>query len=239
MRAALDQTVADPSVRAALRQLFEHSSAYVTGAEEDAPLPDHAELRERWSEQRALDAAAALPHNVLSLAPRFRSRPSIFTGLLARMTQSGRPDLVAFVLDSIARDPSLTATRFGGRSLLHYAAGAGRLEIVTALLRYGAAPDMLDAGNHTPLYRVANECASSAGTEIVRALAAAGADVNAGAGVTRSTPLHMAARRGHAGIARALLELGADTTVRDVKGATPLQRAINCRKTEVAALLRR
>src|SRR2546430_9826519 len=73
--------------------------------------------------------------------------------------------------------------------------------------------------------------------EVVRVLARAGADVNACGGVTRATALHMAARRGHVEIARALLDSGAAVNVRDRKGDTPLQRAINCRKNCVSQLL--
>jgi ankyrin repeat protein len=58
------------------------------------------------------------------------------------------------------------------------------------------------------------------------------------AGATRSTPLHAAARRGQIEIARTLLALGANPNARDTKRATPLDRAISCRKKEVAGLLR-
>src|SRR5437762_2993799 len=79
---------------------------------------------------------------------------------------------------------------------------------------------------------------SEAGPEIVRGLLHAGADVNAAGGVTRATPLHMAARRDHVGIARVLLDAGAAIDARDKKGVTPLQRAISCRQRAVAELLR-
>jgi ankyrin repeat protein len=75
------------------------------------------------------------------------------------------------------------------------------------------------------------------GPEVVRALVRAGADVNACGGVARPTALHMAARRGHVEIARALLDSGAAVNARDRKGDTPLQRAINCRKNGVSQLL--
>jgi len=45
---------------------------------------------------------------------------------------------------------------FGGRSLLHYAAGAGAVETVKALLRQGADPHFQDRGGHPRLYSVAN-----------------------------------------------------------------------------------
>ena len=71
----------------------------------------------------------------------------------------------------------------------------------------------------------------------MRALVRAGADVSACGGVTRATALHMAARWGYLEIARALLECGAAIDARDSKDVTPLQRAINCRRPAVAALL--
>jgi hypothetical protein len=47
----------------------------------------------------------------------------------------------------------------------------------------------------------------------------------------------MAARRGNVAVARALLECGADPRIGDIAGVTPLQRAKNCRKAEVVAVL--
>jgi ankyrin repeat protein len=47
----------------------------------------------------------------------------------------------------------------------------------------------------------------------------------------------MAARRDNVGIAEALLECGADIDARDSKGVTPLGRALNTRKRNVAQLL--
>lgn len=240
MTATLAAAPLDEATRKALLQFFEHSSSYVTGKETTWPQDD--ELAARWREQRALDdavgaIAAGRDREATALALRFASRPSVFVGLLARMVQSGRAALIGFVVDAVQRDASLATRRFGGRALLHYASGAGCLEVVVSLLRRGADPDIRDTGGHTPLYRVANECPSGTGPEIVRALVRAGADVNACGGVTRATALHMAARWGHVEVARALLDFGAATEARDSKGDTPLQRAINCRRSEVAQLL--
>ena len=203
--------------------------------------PEHEDLTARWRQQRILDdaidaIAAGRDDEALALAPHFQSRSTVFAGLLARMVQSGRAGLIGFVRDAVEREPSLATRRFSGRTLLHIASGAGCPEVVALLLRLGADPNIQDRSGHAPLYSVANECASETGPEVVRALVLAGADVNARGGVTRATALHMAARRGHAGIARALLDCGAAIELRDGKGDTPLRRAINCRKDTVARL---
>jgi truncated hemoglobin YjbI len=241
MDATLDAAPLEDATRNALRHFFSSSSAYVIGR--DAAEPDHEDLAARWREQRVLDSVIAAivegrDDETLALAPRFASRPSVFVGLLARMVQTGRARLIHFVIDAAESDPSLAARRFAGTTLLHFAAAAGRLEIVALLLRLGVDPNIQGRGDHTPLYCVANECASEAGPEVVRALVRAGADVNACGGVTRATALHMAARRGNVEIARALLDSGAAVNARDRKGDTPLQRAINCRKNGVSHLLR-
>ncbi len=240
MRATLDDSALDPAAGKALLDLFEHSSAYLIGRETAAPAD--AELSTRWSEQRALDEASGAiaggrGEEAIRLAPRFLARPSVFVGLLARMVESGRDTLVRFAVDSLERDPSLATRQAAGRALIHYAAGAGCLPMLTALLRLGADPELRDAGDHTPLYRAANQCSTPNGPEVVRALLRAGADVNARNGVTGATALHMAARRGFVEIARTLLDAGADLHARDRKGDTPLSRAQNCRKREVAELL--
>jgi len=132
----------------------------------------------------------------------------------------------------------LIPQEYGGRTLLHSAAGIGNLRTVQLLLRLGADPNVLDGGNHTPLYYAGNQYGSDESADVVRALVSAGAHVNACDGVTRATPLHMAARRGNVTVAKALLLCGADIAARDYRGVTPLQRAINCKKAGVAALLR-
>jgi truncated hemoglobin YjbI len=240
MGATLDAAPLDEGTRQALRQFFLQSSAYAVGKK--AAEPEQEELAARWAAQRTLDdaigaLAAGHDQEVLALAPQFAHRPSVFVGLLARMVRSGRTALIRFVLDAVEKEPSLAAGRFSGKTLLHFSAGAGCVEVVALLLRLGTDPDMRDRGAHTALYCVANECASETGPELVRTLVRAGADVNACGGVTRATALHMAARRGFIGIAGALLDCGAAIGAKDSKGDTPLQRAINCRKDNVAQLL--
>ena len=240
MEATLEAAALEKGTRTALRQLFLHSSAYLIG--KDTAEPEHEELATCWREQRVLDSLigailAGHDHEAIALARRFASRPSVFVGLLGRMIQCGRVSLIHFVIDAVENDPSLATRRFSGRTLLHFASGAGCLEVVALLLQLGTDPNIQDRGDHTPLYCVANECASETGPEVVRALVRAGADVNACGGFTRATALHMAARRGHVEVARALLDCGAAVDARDRKGDTPLQRAINCRQTKISHLL--
>jgi hemoglobin len=241
MEATLDAAPLDDATRNALRHFFSRSSAYVIGR--DTAELDHEELATRWSEQLVLDSVIEAimrgrDDETLALAPRFASRPSVFVGLLARMVQTGRARLIQFVMDAAESDPSLATARFAGTTLLHFAAGAGCREVVALLLGLGVDPNVQGRGGHTPLYCVANECASEMGPEVVHALVRAGADVNACGGVTRATSLHMAARRGHVELARALLDSGAALNALDRKGDTPLQRAINCGRDGVSQLLR-
>jgi truncated hemoglobin YjbI len=240
MQATLNAQPVDKDTREALRRFFLHSSAYLTG--EEAAGLEHEELAARWTGQRLLDdvvdaIAAGDDERALALAPQVASRGAVFVGLLARMAQSGRAPLIRFAVDAVERDPALAACRHFGKTLLHFAAGAGCLELVALLLRLGVDPNVEDGGGHTPLYCVANECASEAGPKVVRSLLRGGADVNAAGGVTRATALHMAARRGHVEIAQALLDCRALLEPRDSKGDTPLQRALNCRRERVAQLL--
>jgi len=230
MEGTLEAAPLGEDARKALLQFFLQTSAYLVG--NSGAEPEHAELAVRWSEQRVLDdtiaaIASGRDREAIVLAPRFVSRPAVFVGLLARMIQSGRAGLIRFVINAVENDPSLGTRRFSGRTLLHFASGRGCLKVVDLLLGLGTDPNIQDRGGHTPIYSVANECSSDQSPEIVRVLVRAGADVNACGGVTRTTALHMAARRGYVGIAGALLDCGAAMEAKDRKGDTPLQRAIN------------
>ncbi len=163
MGSALDAAPLDDATRKALRQFFLHSSTYVVGKE--AAGPEHEELAARWSQQRLLDEvigaiAAGRDHEALALAPQLASRPSVFIGLLARMMQTRRAGLIRFAIDAVESDPSLAKRRFFGKTLLHFASGAGCVDVVALLLRLGTAPNIQDRGGHTPLYCVADGGAS-------------------------------------------------------------------------------
>ena len=158
--------------------------------------------------------------------------------LLAVMSGSGDPALLDYTRQKLLDNPGLAHERYTyGRTLLHEVAGAGSVAIVELLLRLGADPNAVDRFGHTPLYHVGNAYNVAGGAGVVHALARGGADVNARASIKQCTALHMAARRGNIPVAAALLDCKADLEARDRAGDTPLRRAVNCRKKEMAAFL--
>ena len=255
---ALDDVPIEGSALSALRDLFERSSAYVVNVGQAPAVADdggelssdsiHQEISRRWSAQRTLDEAVAAVHRgaadrAIALAEGstlqsyFESNRAVFAALLALMIGKGNGTMLDYVREELLADPALAQERYSGRALLHGAAAAGNLTTVELLLRLGAEPDITDAGGHTPLYCLANECKVPGGAKVVGALVEAGASVDASDGVKQCTALHMAARRGNVEVAEALLDCGAGIEVRDSLGDTPLRRAVNCDKTAVAALL--
>lgn len=240
MGGALGEVGIEEPARSALRNFFEHTSAYVIDGQPDAPRMS-AELARRWQRQRTMDdAVAAIRGGDANRAIRLAGMcgRAVLPGLLGLMIGTGDGALLHYVHQQLAGDPALAHEHYAGRTLLHSAAGAGSLSTVELLLRLGAHPDTPDGGKHTPLYCVGNECAGAESADVVRALVRAGAQVDAHDGITGATALHMADRRGNAVVAKALLDCGADIHALDRRGDTPLQRAINCKKAHVAELLR-
>ena len=240
MGEALQEAGIEEPARGALRNFFEHASAYLIDGQPDAPQMG-PELARRWHKQRTVDdAVAAIRDGDANGAIRLAGMcdRTVVPGLLGLMIGTGDGALLRYLHQHLAGNPALAHARYAGRTLLHSAAAAGSLSTVVLLLRLGADPNALDGAKHTPLYCVGNECAGEESADIVGALVRAGARVDAQDGVTGATALHMAARRGNAVVAKALLDCGAAPHVRDRRGDTPLQRAVNCRKLHVAELLR-
>lgn len=241
MAEALNEAQPDEGVRATLREFFERSSSYVIDREPPASGPQ-TELDARWERQRGIDqAVAAIRKGDADLAITLAKRCSgldraVEAHLLALMIVSGRNSMVDYAHRKIIDDPQLARTRYNGKTLLHTVSAAGNLTMVKLLLDLGVDPNEKDDGGHAPLYSVGNQCQTEGCESVVRALVAAGADVNANGGVKRCTALHMAARRGNVEVAQALLECGANIEAPDSRGDTPLGRAVKCRKSEVAEL---
>ena len=254
---ALEEVPLEEPVREALRAWFERGSAYlvnrgvVRAQEEQGHGQIDGEIARRWDEQRALDELVAAIRvgaagqalelaGSPTLACRFARDRAVLAHVLGLMMATDARDLLAHVERELRTDPGLARIhhRFG-RTLLHDASALGNPGMVELLLGLGADPNGRTSGGHTPLYSVANECWRGGGGEVVRALVRAGAEVDARSDSKQCTALHMAARRGNVEVAAALVECGADIHAGDKGGDTPLDRAKNCRKPTVAALLAR
>ena len=148
--------------------------------------------------------------------------------------RNGHAQVGRYLLERGA-DPGFRA--FLGGTPLHWAHFGGSAELVELLLAAGADPGARDDEyDCTP--RAFGICAPS-GWGLARLVYErlsrdpTLASVHDG----RGTPLHEAAREGHAMIVRLLLTAGADRTVRDREGLTPLERARAAGHREVCALL--
>ncbi|HET9551518.1 MAG TPA: ankyrin repeat domain-containing protein [Anaeromyxobacteraceae bacterium] len=159
--------------------------------------------------------------------------------LLHLAAVGGREEVARELLDRGA-DPNAVAGH--GLTPLHYAAGGQSAGVVRLLLARGATRSLeaRDEWGNTPLLRAAGMArpASEPSPEIIEALAAAGADVNA---VTSkgNTPLHIAAYKGFAGTVRLLLSKGADPSRRNAAGETAEALAAKLGRKSVVEVLRR
>jgi len=120
-------------------------------------------------------------------------------------------------------------TRWGYTPLL-IATGHGNLDTVNVLLKQGANPNAIDYQGRTPLFNTCN-------VEIMQALIANGADVNARNRV-RQTPVHEVLRcKIDDKLLQILLLAGADANATDELGLTPLHMAMGYSDVEVARML--
>ena len=208
MAKALDEVEIGEPVRAALRDFFEQSSAYLVnrGAVADVrvPAPDddtHLELARRWEVQRTVDDAVAAVRKgdadgAIELAERAESRScerGVFAGLLAYMMGSGNQILLDYAGVKLTREPSLAQERYAGRTLLHWAAAAGSLTVVELLLRLGADANAYGwRRTHSVIFRGERVC----GTRRRECGPRAGARRREGGCLRRREALHRAAHGG-------------------------------------------
>lgn len=199
------------------------------------------------------------------LSARFCQNPSaLLTGQLCWAAEHGHLDRIRLLLNHGA-DPNGTDRR--GRSLYEIASLAGHPEIARALLDHGAKKvdllplDQLAAAclkadraeieglleNSPALLEelggrkedLLNAAAGSNRLAAVRLMVELGFPLNAMHHSTR-TPLHEAAWHGHLEMAKLLIELGANPTLRDRSHqATPADYAAYNQKLEVAEYLKR
>ena len=140
---------------------------------------------------------------------------------------------VTKMLLELGVDPNTTGTQ--GRTALADAAFKGNVDGVRLLLKAGARLDAFSQQGQQPIHYAA----LGGSAEVIRELAKRRADVNTRTRDEARTPLHLAAGMGRMKAVEALVTLGADLTVKDSKGRTPLDAAERAGLTEVAAHLRR
>ncbi len=123
-----------------------------------------------------------------------------------------------------------------GQTPLHMAASRGNASAIGFLLAAGADVNARQKGS---AFTALHEAASWGDPEALRALLDAGADVNAREVWSNSIPLHFAVQnvRGATGVVAALLEAGADLSVRNNLGKTALEMAVLHGTSEIAGLV--
>ena len=130
----------------------------------------------------------------------------------------------------------------GAEHSIHIAAMTGNIIAVEKHLTDGVNANVKDINKITPLHHAV----SLGHREIAELLIAKGAEVNA-KDKNGGTPLHIASSRGHKGIAELLIISDAEVNavifsgsmMASYQGITPLDRAIERKKTETADLLRK
>jgi cytohesin len=135
----------------------------------------------------------------------------------------------------IANGADVNAKGKRGWTPLHTAAAYGHKEIVELLIANGADVNTKMQGGSTPLHHAALRGRK----DMVELLIANGANMNARSGSMKWTPLHEAARKDNKEIAELLIAKGADVNAKSEYGNTPLDRAIQFKRTETADLLRK
>ena len=156
-------------------------------------------------------------------------------------TQKGNIDAVAFLLDERAR---LSTKDFAGKTPLHYAAERkeGRQLISCALIRAGAAVDVVDDNGCAPLHHFVKKNQKNVLEYLLKDRFISGdmeidVDVKDKFGMT---PLHHAAKGGNKRACSLLLGARADGNAKDKFGMTPLHYAAkNGCLSIIKALLRK
>ncbi|RCK79868.1 MAG: hypothetical protein OZSIB_4022 [Candidatus Ozemobacter sibiricus] len=172
----------------------------------------------------------------------------------------------AAVAALLASNPDLGARNAKGLAAQHVAAAEGDLAVIDLLASHGADLEIRTRGEATPLlvaiatehpdaarrllelgaqadavdrdgWSATHMAARRGQLDLVQALLARGAPVDAPTRDHALTPLHLAVMRGHADVAALLLEKGADPARADRAGFRPLHRAARAQNPALVRLL--
>lgn len=141
------------------------------------------------------------------------------------------------LLSGVSGCSSMGGTGAQAQSQLFGAAKSGNVKAIEGALAAGASVNALDYRAHKNGRSALSYAASNNQPNAIRALVAAGAQVNL-ANNTGYTALHHAAEAGAIDAAKALLDLGADKNAHHMGGFTPRQVAIESNHPELAEFLR-
>ncbi|MEE2636131.1 MAG: ankyrin repeat domain-containing protein [Acidobacteriota bacterium] len=133
----------------------------------------------------------------------------------------------------VARGADVNAADDHGVTPLERAAENASPEVVEALLAAGARATVMQTNGLTPLMTAAR----TGHVRVVDALLTHGADVNHATDETDSTALMWAVAGRHQGVARVLLDAGADPTASTINGFTPMLFAASNGDVEMATIL--
>ena len=143
-----------------------------------------------------------------------------------------QPDVTRMLL-ALGADPNKPGT--AGNTPLADAAFQGDLNVVRALLNRGAKLNAVSRAGTQPIH----DAALGGFAEVILELVTRGAEVDARTRDDGQTPLHAAAVMGKMKAVEMLVAIGADLTIRDFNGRTPLDAAERAGFTNVAAFLGR
>lgn len=147
----------------------------------------------------------------------------------------GHVHLTKLLLDNGA-DVEAKSGCYGRTTALSLATGGLHLDIVKILLKRGADVAAVDTLHRTALHHAAGSPYIASNEEktmrlgaIVNLLLDNGANINAKGGQEQATALFSAAQQHHVAVVKLLLERGADATIRDRRGNSPLDYTVRYR----------
>jgi ankyrin repeat protein len=150
--------------------------------------------------------------------------------------RNGHLDVARFLL---TMKPDLSFRGFMGAGPLHWAYFGGSRTVIELLEHAGADPTARDDVLHC-MPRAFGICAAANwGFDFLVRKRLADDPSLANPNDSQTSPLHEAARGGHAEVVRLLLDHGADSTFRDCAGKTPLEIAAERGDAGVVDLLTR
>jgi ankyrin repeat protein len=155
-----------------------------------------------------------------------------FAGPLHDAARAGDLEKVRALIDQGA---TIDAQSERGETPLILAILAGHIDVVELLILHGADVMARNERGLTPLHAAAY----SGSAELARLLLEHGSALEDTANVSGATPLMLAAEENRIAVAELLIHRGADVSIPDRDGFTPLTQAWAKKRTEMVRLLKR